>query len=276
MLQEQLNKIIQSNFASNLQGSLVLEISYSQLKICIADQLSSEILACSNKELSTLNKETYLQSIEQILSHNVFSKAFKKVSVLINTDKSILVPEALFTPEKKEEILSLHFIKNNDEVILISNIKGTGTICAFIINKDVYAILIRKFPNVKVKSMQEKTIELSNQINHSSSLFAHCSSEKLHIVVKQNRNLLLSNCYIIKSNEDAAYYIYFVLEQLKLSQEDTPIILSGTFHDTKTLLELLKRYSKTVALHFDTKSSYTSYDSIELKPEERVHLISEA
>lgn len=275
MLQEQLDKLIQNNFATNLQGLLVLELSPNQLSICIIDQLSGEIKVCSKTELSNKNIENYIQSLETILSHNALNKSFKKVSVLVNTEKTMLIPEALFNSENKEDTIKDILNKDINDLLIHSSVKGVGTVCAFYFNKNVYALLIRKFPNVKIKSIQEKALELSTQINSETFLFAYCNTEKLHIVVKQHRNLLLSNCYSIKTNEDAAYYIYFVLEQLKMSQENTKLILSGTFANTNALVDLLKRYSRLVELHVNTNSNYTAFDSTELKPEERVHLINE-
>ena len=73
----------------------------------------------------------------------------------------------------------------------------------------------------------ELLIQIAQQTSDSDSIWADITSNHINIVVIKKDRLHLANTYTISCDNDAAYYILACYQQLELSQEETPLFITG-------------------------------------------------
>ncbi len=104
-------------------------------------------------------------------------------------------------------------------------------------------------PNIKYNKHHE--IELLSLIalqdSESDTMWAEITTQTINIVVIKDRKLYLANSYTITCDNDAAYYILACYQQLKLSQEKTPLNILGNIL-TINPLPFLKDYIRHIEI----------------------------
>ncbi len=73
----------------------------------------------------------------------------------------------------------------------------------------------------------EILIQLALQATHTNSIWVDITSNHINVVVIKNHRLHLANTYSIACDNDAAYYILACYQQFELSQETTPLTITG-------------------------------------------------
>lgn len=84
-------------------------------------------------------------------------------------------------------------------------------------------------PDIKCRKHHEIELLASVALNSptSHSMWAEITTQHINIVVIKDYKLHLANTYSITCDNDAAYYILACYQQLNLSQEDTPLTITG-------------------------------------------------
>ena len=79
-------------------------------------------------------------------------------------------------------------------------------------------------------------------------LWLNIRSNKIDIVVSENKKLLLLNSFSFQTNEDILYYTLFVCEQLELNPEKIPMTVTGDIEDHSILYQLLNQYIRNISI----------------------------
>ena len=84
-------------------------------------------------------------------------------------------------------------------------------------------------PDTKCRKCHEVELLASVALSASTanSMWAEITTQHINIVVVKDHKLHLANTYPITCDNDAAYYILACYQQLNLSQEDTPLTITG-------------------------------------------------
>lgn len=263
------NFIVKSNkLTANDTSTLSILISQNGLSYYIWTEENNTI-----EEISFTNtKEDY--GIENFLKdNNLLNKKFKNVFCSYAVNKATIIPQALYSEEKKEKIFSLNFNFDKDKELLFSNkCEQTKNIILFSIDKKNHNEITAAFPEAKIFSSALSFIQNSYLFNklslnrNTTKVFLQFFYDYFEIAVIKEEKIFLFNTYKFKSDNDIIYYIMNIFEQLKLSQDESEIMISGFIEKTNSAIFMLKKFLRLVYFSpIDTSFRY-NYHYTEQQP----------
>lgn len=208
-----------------------------------------------------------------LLENNLLNKNFKKIICINANNKSTIIPNELFINKEKELIFSTNFDYNKEnEDILINKCQQTKNIILFSIDKNIYQYIKESFQTVEFYSSAYSFIENSYLINKVSQerertkVFLQFFFNYFEIAIIKEEKLFLYNTYKFKSDNDIIYYVMNIFDQLKLSQNESEIMLSGLIDKTNSAVFMLKKFLRLVYFSpIDTSIRY-NYHYTEQQP----------
>lgn len=117
---------------------------------------------------------------------------------------------------------------------------------------------IRKYHEI------ELLINIAQQTTHTNSIWADITANHINVVVIKNHRLHLANTYPIACDNDVAYYILACYQQIELSQEETPLTITGNLANINPT-PFLKDYIRHIELlkpHTWSKELPNEYTSL--------------
>ena len=231
-------------------------------------------LLISNKTFSMsvfdLKKEKYLllesfsEPFFRIGDADLFLKAkWKSTRIIIENNVSTLIPVQLLDQSKLKSYLSITVDLSENEKFFFNRLQQSE-IC------NVFAVAEEMANEIDVRYPQQPLFHLStilidgiwmNYKNHISGIriFIYMREEDFHLIIFNKKQLIFSNAYHILTPEDFIYYVIFVMEQLDLNPEETPVTLMGKISNDSRYYELLYQYIRHIDFISRNETSHFSY-----------------
>ena len=246
--------VIDEIFDHTLSSSYFLSIQFSLdgFSFCTLDPIQNLFIQFKNYEFDKSDKD-YIKSINLFQSEPLLNYQYKKTFILFQTDKCTLVPSSIFNKESVKDVLRFTFDDpfmngENDPFIIHNKIKMADAYNVFSARQELLRILKQRYSNVTFLHSTTPFIEANlledqrrygEQQNH-----IHLSFTKNHfnVIVVENRELKLSNCFTFRSNQDIIYYLFYIFDQLKLNIDKTDITIAGEIIENRTQLSFVKKY----------------------------------
>lgn len=238
-----------------------LALSFSLEHISYACQYKGRMLAGGYFPLpENAGITDLLDAIEQFLNQNkTFSLNYQSVKVMYQTQKSTLVPSAMFELEKLKDLFVFnHTLAENDE-LNYNKLSGVEAYNLFSIPSDISHMLVNTFNSFKI--YQQATPLITNALTKLShhdkqpkvSLMIHRDFFDI-VVVKQNK-LQFHNSFKYTNLNDFLYFSLYIFDQLKLDPETVPLLITGPVETRSELYNAMKRYVKHVSFmeYYDPK-----------------------
>jgi hypothetical protein len=193
-------------------------------------------------------KEDFCKSVSGFLdTENVFTNRNDGINVVYSCRKSTIIPEALFEVDKINEIFSLNFELDDNEIVKYRILPKSGNVILFAVKKDLLDLLNNKLANYNLYPQTYSFLEnhyTTNKLSENatqSKMFVQVFEDFIELVVFDNGLVRFYNTFNYKTNNDILYYIINVFENLKLSQTETSIGFSGFIEtDSLAILNLRK------------------------------------
>lgn len=199
------------------------------------------------------DKNNFIFEIKDFLSNNnLLEKQFSKVNIIIATNEATLIPNSLFLQEKIEDIFKFNFELSNSKKILYCELAKTDNNLIFSINLNLYNFFTEIFKNPVFYHSATSFIEINYLENKKTKnrkktkVYLQIYNDFFEILIIDNELILLYNTYKYKTDNDLLYYIINIFEQLKLSQEDTEICISGFIERNNNAIIMLKKFVRFV------------------------------
>ena len=161
---------------------------------------------------------------------------------------SALVPKNLF-----DENLSLDYLKFNSKLLkndYAANdlIEEIGAVNVFIPFVNVNNYLIEKFGSFNYYHYSTILIKklLKYNTDKDISVYANIQSNDFQILIFKNRSLQYYNNFEFKEKEDILYFTLFVMEQNKIDNIKTKLILLGDIKEKSDTYLLLSKFIKNI------------------------------
>jgi hypothetical protein len=104
----------------------------------------------------------------------------------------------------------------------------------------------------------ESALQTAGTFGSANQLHANISHGSADLVLVKSGQLILYNSYPLRTDEDLIYYILRIYDQFDLSQEETPLIMSGWPDLYSGAMKTLNDYIRTVRLkEFDKSYLYS-------------------
>lgn len=174
---------------------------------------------------------------------------FSRVTAGIMSTEYTLVPEALFKKGDQEAYYRKNFMTSPEQIIHAEFIIPFRLYSIFSIETELENELNHLFQDPKLWHFSQALltgIGLQTKADSGKQLLLNVHGEYIDIVVTENKKLLLMNSYSWKTHEDILYFTLFIFEQLELSTDSTPLILTGETDADSPLYLILYKYIRKV------------------------------
>lgn len=167
-----------------------------------------------------------------LVEEPLFKSPFSEVLISYSSPAYTLVPNELFSSASlKDYLAQITFVGPADKIgydrltLMQANL-------VFAIDKGVQFLFEVHFPKAKIHHFQAVWLNsISRYTNEkklsNEQLFIHVNNGLLQVALLDQQNLRFVNHFLYDSIEDFRYFIFLMLDQFKLSQETTPLHLSG-------------------------------------------------
>ncbi|TAJ15705.1 DUF3822 family protein [Marinilabiliaceae bacterium JC017] len=259
--------VVDDTFDKNITSSyfLSIQISLDGLSFCILDPVRNNYILF--KHLPFKQKDVnWSKTQELLLTEEILSYSYKKTFVVFNTTRATIIPGALYHKDKITDVINFTHAGNQEATQVISNkIRMLDAWNVFAIPEFLYHLLKNQFQDISLYQQFTPMIE-SNLIMASSDkgeyvLQVNIQEGFFDIVVLHKHHLQLCNSFRYTNDTDFVYYVLLAFEQLKLTQDQTDVFISGIESRQNPYFLLLKKYLRKTKLitpsrHFDYSNAY--------------------
>ena len=227
---------------------LLMQLAGNHFSYCLFDITRSKFVAlCDYRLRSPFQKEDLatLFSLEDLPT----GKQFYKKSIAVHSTKSALIPLPLYKKEDAANLLALTSPFSTDDVLCADQLKYTDTVHLYSVNKEITDAVTEHFDNVSFIHTGTALIEselLRNKNESDNSMMVNVHQHAFDIVITQGGNLIYYNSFAFHNSEDFIYYILFVMEQLKLNPEKTPLRFTGDIEKTSASYLITSKYIRNI------------------------------
>jgi Protein of unknown function (DUF3822) len=243
---------------------IYIQLSKNGLKYTLLDIDKKTFIAFESYQFNEIYNDFSLVTPLQELIKNIplFKKTFNSFNVAYVNNRSTLIPNAIYKADELKTYHQYNFTKQeedqffSDQLINLSA-HNVYSIPDFIINE------FKSFNKVNFKHFSSSLIEASllnaKTNNILSSIDLHILPDSFQIIVIKNQQLELYNSFEYQTSEDFIYYLLFVLEQLKINNEEASIRCLGEVEKKSAIYSILYKYIKTITFSEGPENLKFSY-----------------
>lgn len=242
---------------------LVVGLNNNTIQLLVFDPEKNRFIAFSQKDIQPTGG--YQACFEQVKKHlgenHLAGYQYKNVIVLWATQRSTLIPSALFEPSEAETYFRFNHGAGTDEKVLTDKLNTAEVFNVFAVpegleeNMNFTTFRIRHHASAFIESM----MVFSKHNMLPKQVFINVHATFFDMLVTENGVLLFYNSFAYKTAEDFIYFVLFVYEQLKLSPENNGIILSGGIMKNSGLYDLLYKYVRNIDFALPNEQHAGSY-----------------
>lgn len=192
--------------------------------------------------MTTLSSEQIGDVLKQQEELNV---NYTTVELICESDLYTVIPSAFFRPEEAKDYLQFQHELPTYETVIYNEIPECSVVSIFSIPKALKVALETNYPTLQPQHQLSNILILKNQTDSPLMMHVWMRFKKIDIVLFNNANLQLANCYPYNSPEDAVYYILNVFDKLQLDAHSCNLSIRNA-SVCPELEPLLKSYVKVV------------------------------
>ncbi|MCX7954350.1 MAG: DUF3822 family protein [Bacteroidales bacterium] len=207
------------------------------------------------------------KDINNILEQHYFYNNKLKNKFFYTEATYFFIPESFFKSENLNHIYYILSGKTNAKLFYTLNNDYKN----YIVYEPIYdlstlnienSFLIRPTIMNCIKIAEEFSLRF---LKNENILMLNFSLKKFDVIVINNNNLLLSNNYEYNSYNDVLYYIFYIINTLKLNHKKLSILFNGEIEKKNQLEKKLYNYNFKVSYTKLNKNYLYSYRFNELK-----------
>jgi hypothetical protein len=248
--------VIDEAFDGHISPECHLSVQYGDrsFSFAILDTASMKYLAFKHywfeNPIPRESQAEHLRNLLQVESY--LSAAYNEVYFMYMTPVSVLIPAPLFRKEDPEAYFRFSSRIKPADRILFRKIPSIDAFVLFPVPDELITQASGVLQNVRFfhqacPQVEEAIAESAGQTG-ASRVVAHVSPGFADLMVIRSGQLVLYNSFIIKNANDLVFFILYLYEQFSLSQEETPLTLSGLIELYPGTVELLDQYLKQTAI----------------------------
>ena len=243
------SKVDEIDIDQLMNYNLTISLSYNEITISVIDTVSKKCLLGEKHEFETDNSgKNILEVLHSIIDDHHLLKArfWKNIIITYNGKNFTLIPSSLVEEGNLEQYLDLHgeWDKNTEKIDSFRH-KSIGIINVFSLPEKIENFFIELYGDkVNFSHQTSSFIEgILNEQNTSSekSIYTNCEGGIISIAVLKSDKLEYCNQFTYNNSQDIVYYTLFVMNELYLSPENTPLTIWGDLDiNSEAYLKLFK------------------------------------
>lgn len=242
--------IIDENFDSNVASAYHLSIQYGErcCSFAVLDTAGMKYIAFKNTwfndPVSPASRADHIRSLLQ--GENYLIRQFSTVHFLYLNPVSVLVPAPLFRKDNPQAYFNFSSQIQPTDKIFFRKIPAIDAYTVFPVPEDFCNQVDIMLPDVRIFHQSSPQIqEAMSDSGHTGDptrVLVCIHAGFADILVIRNGQLLLYNSFTSRNTNDLVFFILYMYEQFSLSQEETPLLLSGFPELFPGAIELLRQY----------------------------------
>jgi hypothetical protein len=241
---------------------LVLSIGMNEIQLAVNERAKNKFIALEVYQLeNTYNFELAAELLSDLFKEStLIPHNYQSVVCSITHNKSTLIPAALFEEDRKKMYLKFNTTLEENELVMVDEIKSLGAKNIFALPFSVKAKLDAQFRGIRYHHSSSPLIDslvTDNKNKDGRKLFVHVQRNHFETAVIDNRSLLFYNTFNHFSPEDFIYYLLFVCEQLQLNPETIDTYLLGEVEKGTPLHTIAHKYIRK--LKFGERNDAADY-----------------
>lgn len=208
---------------------LSIQVSPDGFSFCLLDTIRNKFVLLRSFEPDE-NKYFNTDKINEILSKDDFlTRRYRKVNLVMPSQKFTIVPAALFDPGKKGDYFSFNHLINDGSIIISNKLNDPDAFLVYSASKQVVELLNSIHPGL-LPYHQVKP--LLNNISHSRKsvsgnyIHIHVEREFFNLIIFDHNLMKFCNSFKYRNITDILYFTFNAFRNLGIEQEET-IHLSG-------------------------------------------------
>jgi len=257
---------IDESFDSGITSTYQLSVQFGPRTFAYAvlDTIRMKYIAFRSSWLGTPVKP---ENQSEHLSHLLHSEPFllrnyKSVRMMLQNPGALLIPESLFDPDHASDYFSGSVPPAGNEKIVATRLISCDACLLFCIREDIRHQALALLNDVKITHQSvpliESALRASDTFGSADQLHVNITPGSADLVLVKSGQLILYNSYPLRSDEDLVYFILRLYDQFNLSQEETPLIISGWPDLYTSVKQILPGYIRSIRLkEFDKSYLYS-------------------
>lgn len=237
------------------QYSICQEITESRFRFWVIDQRSNQYIWLEDFHLQTPGEElNALESLKLIYSEHDFLKSnkWKNVNITIDNQSFTLIPSDIFRKEYALRYLQLAkgMTIGKGEEIHQDLISEPGIINVYSSERELYNWFSETYPLMDVQFSHQSSQMIRFALAHGQeqTAFLYLEEKTVHLVVSHEGNLKFCNRFSYKTAQDLAYYVLFVMNEIRVEPDEILVRLFGEVSDESEEFELLTKYLPNIQI----------------------------
>ncbi len=185
----------------------------------------------------------------KILNHRPsFAFPYGQVFLSYQNKFSTLVPEPLFSEDKKNLYLGFNQTFQENSRIVFDELKNNQSVNVYYLPNPVIEKVKDFWPNANILHHSTVLIE-SLSINFKNkadtkTLFVNLCDTSFDLVYFKENKLHYYNSFDFKTKEDFIYFLLISIDQLMLNPEDVNLLILGNINKTDDTYSMINQYIK--------------------------------
>ncbi len=229
--------------------NLIIKLGSNIIDLILSDSTGNIVEYVQKEFKEKLSPKKLLKKLDEIINESEINiSCVISVKLIVFNKLSTLVPKNLF-----DEKLSLEYLKFNSKLLkndfaandLIEEIEAVNVFLPFV---NVNNYLIEKFGSFHYYHFSTILIKKLLKYNtyKDSSIYANVQLNYLQILIFKNKKLQYYNNFEFKEKEDILYFTLLVMEQNKINNTKTKLLLLGDINDKSDTFKLLSKFIKNI------------------------------
>lgn len=231
---------------------LLCSLAERSIVFTVLDRESNKYIRLTKflKNTFTRDANHFEKTIGFIGSLDFFGSFRGKTDIIYETEKSTLVPLALFDPSEAKLYSNLSFETGKNEEITWDKLPGLNAVNLYPIPSGAGKIVEALYPDAGIFSSSTVFIEsilakYKNQPGENKA-FVNVRDEWMDILIFKNNRMEFFSTFHFLADTDFIYYLIFVFEQTGINPEEADLALSGSTDHRSGLYELVYKYVRNV------------------------------
>jgi len=229
--------------------NLIIKLGSNIIDLILSDSTGNIVEYVQKEFKEKLSPKKLLKKLDEIINESEINiSCVISVKLIVFNKLSTLVPKNLF-----DEKLSLEYLKFNSKLLkndFAANdlIEEIGAVNVFLPFVNVNNYLIEKFGSFHYYHFSTILIKKLLKYNtyKDSSIYANVQLNYLQILIFKNKKLQYYNNFEFKEKEDILYFTLLVMEQNKINNTKTKLLLLGDINDKSDTFKLLSKFIKNI------------------------------
>jgi hypothetical protein len=243
---ELFDETLDINGTENYQ--LSVQVSQDGFAFCILDTIRNKFVLIRAFEPEE-NKYFNADQINDMISKDDFlTKHYKKVSVILPSQKFTIIPTQLFDPAKKDKYFTFNHNIEDGNIIIVNKLRDPDAYLVSSVSKPVNDLIYSYYPGTHpfhhivplLSSVSHKRKSV-----HGNYIHIHIEKEFFNLIIFDHSTLKFCNTFNYRNISDILYFVLKVFKNLNIKQEET-IYFSGLAKESDDLSSEFSKYVRNI------------------------------